>query len=139
MKPTQTWCHLIGLPWKEGGWSSRTGLDCWGVVQEVYSRAGLPVPTLPDQVDRAAFALPDGVTVSDCAGLNPQWRRVEEGEPFAEYDVVISQPYAGQSAMHASVVVELGTPLVITSTRQGGVHLHRYGRIRNPIGVYRLA
>jgi cell wall-associated NlpC family hydrolase len=36
---------LIGIPFVDGGRDPRTGLDCWGLVREVFRRAGT---TLPD-------------------------------------------------------------------------------------------
>ena len=36
---------LIGIPFVDGGRDPRIGLDCWGLVLEVFRRAGV---TLPD-------------------------------------------------------------------------------------------
>jgi len=54
---------LIGTPFRDGGRDQATGLDCWGLVMEVYRRMGITVPdygvTVPSawdgtRVDRAA-------------------------------------------------------------------------------------
>lgn len=34
---------LVGVPFKDGGRSKRTGMDCWGVASELFKRQGLMV------------------------------------------------------------------------------------------------
>lgn len=35
---------LIGIPFVDGGRDPRTGLDCWGLVLEVFRRSGINLP-----------------------------------------------------------------------------------------------
>jgi len=37
---------LVGIPFEDGG-RTKDGLDCWGLVKEVYKRRGIELPEYP--------------------------------------------------------------------------------------------
>lgn len=41
---------LIGVPFKKGGRTADEGLDCWGLVIEVFRRFGIIVPDYADEL-----------------------------------------------------------------------------------------
>jgi cell wall-associated NlpC family hydrolase len=53
--------RLIGIPYLWGGKSTTTGLDCSGLVQMAFARAGIEVPRDSDmQAEAIGTTLPDG-------------------------------------------------------------------------------
>lgn len=107
---------LVGIPFAPKGRDPKIGLDCWGLVIEVYRRQRIALPKhLIDPAEHAAVA-----AAIDGASRSGQWERVQQPEPFAV--VVIRQ--------HQSFVQHLGVCL------GGGKFIH--SRIHLGVGIDRL-
>ena len=68
---------LIGVPFKDGGRDYHTGLDCYGLVMEVYRRMGIELPeyyapAMDSEAVNAQFK--DGIH---------QWERVDGNVPMS--------------------------------------------------------
>lgn len=76
---------LIGIPFLPKGRDPKTGLDCWGLVVEVFRRSRIALPEhLIDPSEHAAIAA--AISKASSSG---QWEKIEQPEPFAV--VVIRQ------------------------------------------------
>lgn len=123
---------LLGAPYREGG-RDKDGLDCWGLVLEVFRRLG--------------HALPDpGVTTADIEGgradpfaaysASDDWERAMP--PFQVFDVILFKPEGGgHVASHAGVYV--GERKILHATDTAGVCTQPLKFLQHRIfGAYRL-
>ena len=120
---TEPWAaSYVGLPYTRGG-ATRTGLDCWGLVQLVYrEQRGIELPQTP---------------------MNPEtrsdWHEVPlvEAMPFDVLEVmllggpyhvglVVGQTHILHALEHAGVVCE---PFTSRKWRGRVVAAHRYGGV----------
>lgn len=92
--------RLLGTPYELGGRVPGVGIDCLGVVLWILKERGQQIPD-PWETLRAQYADPG----ESCAqnGLPAGWRRLEEGEPLRDGDVLL-----GFHAHHWSAVVHEG-------------------------------
>lgn len=67
---------LIGVPFRDGGRNISTGLDCWGLVMEVYARLGIKVPDYGKTIPSAYSSLEIGKKAKD-AGATGEWEKVD--------------------------------------------------------------
>jgi cell wall-associated NlpC family hydrolase len=100
---------LLGTPFVRHG-RSKEGIDCLGIVLEMYRRAGIdlpdPVDTLPEE------ALSDHGVISDAMG---EWEDVVGG--YRELDVIVFRDSTGK--IHVGVLVSLAK--MIHATENNGV------------------
>lgn len=100
---------LIGTPFLRHG-RSKDGIDCLGVVLEMYRRFGIaltdPVETLPVE------ALTDHSVVSDAMG---EWEEVNSG--YRERDVIVFRDSTGK--VHVGILVSLSK--MLHATENNGV------------------
>lgn len=134
-----TYADLIARPWKRGSSNPSTGLDCWGVVEVVYARSGVSVPSLTAEItarDREACRV-DGAFVDDVV-LRNRFRPIDwPREELRELDVVTSLDRKGR--VHVGVVVDAHRRLVLSANPSIGVYTCRVDRIRGFDGIYRMA
>ena len=96
--PPALWDDLLAVPWAEDGRDPAAGLDCFGLVVEVYRRLGVE---LPDPASPAFLSQRGG------------WEAITEPEPgCAVLMVHQGRPHVG---------VYLGVGEVLHSTRLSGV------------------
>ena len=74
MDSTQIVRGLVGVRFVSGGRNVATGLDCWGLVMEVYKRCGQPIQDF--LVDAFAFETIDAYAKRELG--TPQWEQVEK-------------------------------------------------------------
>lgn len=68
---------LIGVPFANRGRDIRTGLDCYGLVQEVFRRYGHNIPEyVADFDDREKV----DALIRQKSAIQSNWRRIEKGE-----------------------------------------------------------
>lgn len=128
-----TYADLIGVPFVEGG-RTREGLDCWGVVLELYRREGI--------VLKDPFACETQASVKQTQRENAevwiarhfdQWRRVSDpawGRVAAFRDV-------DGAAVHVGVLVEPGK--FVHALKKSGVVVGKLDRAPwcdNLMGIY---
>ncbi len=78
---------LIGTPFVNEGRDPKKGLDCYGLVMEVFGRYGIKLPEYTANYDDAAKI--DAIIRQQ--KTNPIWKKVKEGtEPPAPSIVCIS-------------------------------------------------
>lgn len=70
---------LIGVPFVDLGRDAAHGLDCWGLVMEVYRRMGVEVPDYGKTVP-SAYASDESDSQYRKADATGQWRKVEAPE-----------------------------------------------------------
>ena len=121
--------RLVGIPFVNGGRNVRTGLDCWGLVREVFMRFGIKLPEII--VDFFAYdeinALINGAT----ATLN--WELVEH---ITDKDVplVVLMRIHPKYITHAGVYV--GNNKIMHTMEKTGVVMVRASTLRNQIAGY---
>jgi len=120
---------LIGIPFRFGG-RSREGMDCWGLVIEVYRRLGIAVEDVDDYSDLSAEQVSPGLADA-CAD---RWHRIDE--PFESYDVLIFDITACGAATHCGVWV--GNGRILHAVRGIGVINSPFRGLRAKLlGAYR--
>lgn len=62
--------ELLGIPFVDKGRDRNTGLDCYGLVKEVYKLGGLNIAEYDD-------ILSDTLTCGECL-TNKHWQRIEQ-------------------------------------------------------------
>ena len=67
---------LIGTPFVNEGRDLKTGLDCYGLVMEVFRRFGIELPEYTANYNDAAKIH----AIIRRQKMNPIWRKVEDGE-----------------------------------------------------------
>jgi len=120
---------LVGKGFVNGGRDVDTGLDCWGLVMEVYKRYGI---TLPDfTVDSFAFKMIDSIAIEN-AGM-PEWEEVlvpvDKDAPL----VVLMRMHP-VFITHAGVFI--GNNKIIHTTKGTGVILSRMQALQSRIAGY---
>lgn len=118
---------LIGIPFIDGGRTTK-GLDCWGLVLEVYKRYGIELKDYKICCEAAS-------RIGNEIDLNrPYWKRVD-GEPPVPALVVIR--FGSEFCNHTGVYI--GNQQFIHARNQTGVAIDRIDSInwRNRIeGFY---
>jgi cell wall-associated NlpC family hydrolase len=71
---------LIGVPFEDCGRDPARGMDCWGLVMEVYRRTGVEVPDYGKSVP-SAYASADADGQYRAADTTGKWRKVDTPEP----------------------------------------------------------
>ena len=117
-----TYADLVGVPFVEGG-RARSGMDCWGVVLELYRRAGIALKDPFTAQSPEAIKRQQGQSVT-------QWIAQE----FDQWDTVTA-PDIGHvvafrdvdgAAVHVGVVVEPGK--FLHALRRTGVVIGKLDR-----------
>jgi len=121
--------YLIGTPFVNGGRNWVTGLDCWGLVMEVFKRFGV---TLPDfTVDTFAYKAIDALT-----GEEIESRKWEEVYTPKDSDV----PLVALMRMHPNLITHAGVLLrgnrVIHTMKCTGVVISRIEALKSRIAGY---
>ena len=121
---------LIGKPFVSGGRDLHTGMDCWGLIMEVYNRRGINLPDF--KVDSKAFALINSIIDGEIG--TGAWEEVEQ--PGDELLVVLMR-------IHPKYVTHVGAYLgdgrIIHTMENTGVVISRATALRNMIvGYYRF-
>lgn len=124
---------LIGIPFVDGGKNIKTGLDCYGLCQEVSRRYGLDLPDF----ERACYdAITIHMTVLDQA-VSTNWTRLPEPEPGCLVAMAID-PEAPDICQH--IAIYIGENEIMQTIVKIGSHVikadHRF--YKNKIkGYYR--
>ena len=125
---------LIGRPWRRGGSDPKTGIDCWGVVEFMYRRAGLYVPKLLPDVARESCKV--DVAHADPVAAHNGFRIVQwPFEAVDDLDIVASTDE--RDRVHVGVVVDCDRLTVLSARPRVGVYSARIDKIRGVEGVYR--
>ena len=121
--------ELIGIKFVNGGRNIRTGLDCWGLVMEIFRRKGI---TVPDFIIDAF----DYKTINNLAEKKQKvWMRVDNPVSTDAPLVVIMRIHP-ILITHAGVFI--GGGKVIHTTAGTGVIISRIAALKNRIvGYYR--
>ncbi len=110
--------NLIGRGFVDGGRSMRTGLDCWGLVMEVFKRYGIKVPDFVV----GAFAYK---AIAALAGEAMESRKWEEVYRPMDKDA----PLVVLMRMHPNLIthagVFIGKNKIIHTTKSTGVIMSR--------------
>jgi len=117
---------LLEIKWAEGGEDSATGLDCVGALKIAYARGGHVLA--PADMPREWTAETE---------LPSPWRFLGASSVIASelLDVILSH---GERGYHVSCLVDERNRLVLTSTKEHGVHSLPVRRVQGIVGVYRL-
>lgn len=121
--------HLIGTRFVNGGRDRRTGLDCWGLVMEVYRYYGIELPDFV--VDAFAFQAID--VLAGKATEEREWEEIyypkDENAPL----VVLMRMHP-QYITHAGVY--LGYNRIIHTTKSTNAIFTRVDAIKGRIAGY---
>jgi len=121
--------NLIGKQFVDGGRNVDTGLDCWGLVMEVFKRYKAPVPDFT--VD--AFACQ---AINALAGEAVESRKWEEVYRPADKDA----PLVVLMRMHPTLITHAGVYIggnrIIHTTKGTGVILSRVDALKSRIAGY---
>ena len=120
---------LIGVPFVNGGRSTSLGLDCWGLVMEVFRRYD---QTLPDfTVDAFACKVIDSLAGEEVG--TRKWEQVHE--PLEDHvPVVVLMRIHPAYISHAGVY--LGGGNIIHTTEPTGVVISQRNSLGNRIEGY---
>jgi len=123
---------LVGVPFVSGGRDVVIGMDCWGLVMEIYMRYGVKLPDFT--VDAFAFNAIDML-----AGEEVTSRRWEEVYPPITED---QAPLVVLMRMHPTLVTHAGVYVggnrIVHTTKATGVILSRVDALESRIvGWYR--
>jgi probable lipoprotein NlpC len=118
---------LLGTPFLDGGRNPGIGLDCWGLVREVYCRYGV---NLPEYRISAMDAVKIG---NQIAQDKPDW--LEVYKPLPVPCLVVIRLACGSWANHVGVYI--GSGQFIHAYKTTGVVIDRIKRWRSSIvGFY---
>ena len=121
---------LLGVPYLHGG-RSKDGMDCWGLILEVYARMGVAIPDVFQEVEKewakkdldGTFA---GLAAEDTEGWIQQrfgkWKKLRE----AEVGCIVAFSMKKRVPDHAGIIVEAGR--VLHCLEGAGVILTRLTR-----------
>jgi len=122
---------LVGRPFVARGRHPVTGMDCWGLVREVYRRYGMEVPDF--SIAPNAFHAVDMTMRKEAGRTN--WVRVEEPKETDAPLVVLMRLHPGL-VTHAGVWIGHGR--IIHALEGAGVVVSRVGMLKSRIvGYYR--
>lgn len=106
---------LIGVPFRNRGRDIKTGLDCYGLVMEIYRRYGIELPEYTadfDDLEKVNALITDGVA------MKSNWRRVE-----------------GEIPVPCMVAIRFGVPKGMVNHTGCYIGNGRFIHIRQNIGV----
>ena len=106
--------NLIGGKFVNGGRSIATGLDCWGLLMEVYKRYGITIPDFT--IDAFAFQAID-VLAGEAAELRV-WEKVDEPRN-GDAPLVVLMRMHPKYVTHAGVYI--GENRIIHTMKMTGV------------------
>ena len=123
------WAGLVGVPFVNGGRNAITGLDCWGLVLEVFERYGAPVPDFA--VDSFAYHIIDAL-----AGEAVESRKWEEVYRPLDEDA----PLVVLMRMHPILITHAGVLIqrdkIIHTTAGTGVIMSKASALKSRIAGY---
>ena len=124
---------LIGGRFVSGGRDIKTGMDCWGLVMEVYKRNGITIPDF--SVGAFDYAVINALMDEAVGSL--VWERV--GTPVStDAPLVVLMRMHPKLITHAGVYV--GGNRIIHTMRMTGVIMSRVDGLKSRItGYYRYA
>jgi len=123
--------NLVGGQFVNGGRDIVTGMDCWGLVMEVYRRYGMDVPDFT--VSAFSYETIDMLTMG--AAISKTWDEVK-WPVDADAPLVVMMRIHPKYVTHAGVFV--GDNRVIHTMQATGVVLSNIGSLRSRItGYYR--
>lgn len=105
---------LIGIPFLDGGRDPNNGLDCYGLVMEVYRRQSILLP------EYYAPALDEVAVSSEIDRARPAWQRVEGPPPPL---AVMAIKFNSILCNHTGVYI--GNGLFIHTRERIGVNIDR--------------
>ncbi len=97
MSETIKYEDLLAVPWKRGGRSAE-GLDCYGLVKELYARLGRDLPEIEETPDTEAVEAIDKLWT---AGYIDIGEKIENPEPYCVVVFCIRPPWVS----HMGVVL----------------------------------
>lgn len=106
---------LIGVPFRNRGRNVKTGLDCYGLVMEIYRRQGINIPEYTadfDNLEKVNALITEGVAIKS------NWRRVE-----------------GELPVPCLVAIRFGVPKGMVNHTGCYIGNGRFIHIRQNIGV----
>lgn len=122
---------LLGVPWAYDGRNPRTALSCYGLVLEIYSRAGFRAPSLwvpSDPAETPRFS------ADVLASLADSWEEIDAPQDMAL--VSLPSPWFSDGG-HCGVYLSDG--IVAHSPMKSGVIFEPWDRVRPKVmGLYRL-
>ena len=122
---------LVGTPFVNGGRDVNIGLDCWGLVMEVFRRHGVDVPDFT--VDALAFDKIDAMAGE--ASVSRKWEEVFNPSDDAVPLVVLMRVHPIY-VTHAGVL--LGGNRVIHTIQNANTVITRVGLLKHrTAGFYR--
>ena len=118
---------LVGIPFKHKGRDIKDGVDCWGLVLEVYKQSGIilkdPVPDYPEDwhlTKKENYFLEN---------YHKQWMKLN-GVPLHLLDVVL---FGGDPEFPVHVGIYIGENKILHSARGKGVVITRMIRLKGKI------
>ena len=105
---------LIGIPFRDSGRDAKTGLDCYGLVMEVYRRNGKELP------EYFAPAFDDAAVNAEIDRARPVWERVVGDPPPLS---VMAIKFNSHLCNHTGVYI--GNGLFIHTRERIGVNIDR--------------
>lgn len=123
---------LIGSPFVNKGRDVLNGLDCWGLVMEIFMRYGIEIPDFT--IDSFAFA-----EIDDLVGEAIATRKWEVIKHITDNDVplVVLMRIHPRYITHAGVYV--GNGKIMHTMEKTGVVMSKASTLRNQIiGYYKF-
>lgn len=117
---------ILGTPFVLGGDRPRVGMDCWGVVRWLYSRAGVELPSIMPGDDLADVE--DRVSRFEMIGDG-------EGDATELLDLLVSRD--SERRLHVSVLTCLRPALCASVAIDDEVRLFHRWSLRGVEAVYR--
>jgi len=122
---------LVGIPFVNGGRDIRIGLDCWGLVMEVFKRYGVELPDF--KLDAFAFTAIDALIGE--ATVSQSWEEVYK-PCNGDAPLVVLMRIHPVLVTHAGVFI--GQNKIIHTMENTNTVISRVGIIGNHIvGYYR--
>lgn len=115
MRRSVEYVDLLGVPFLDGGRDPARGLDCWGLVRAVFSRAGISLPDYQIScVEAARISL-------EIDAQRPTWARVE---PDSVLPALLAIRFNTVAVVNHTAVYLGGKKFIHTDSKRG-VHLDR--------------
>lgn len=106
---------LIGVPFRNRGRDVKTGLDCYGLVMEIYRRYGISIPEYTEDFDNLEKV---NALITEGVAIKSNWRRVE-----------------GELPVPCLVAIRFGVPKGMVNHTGCYIGNGRFIHIRQNIGV----